>query len=286
MKGIVLAGGLGSRLFPSTTSISKQLIPIYDKPLIYYPLSVLMLSDIKDILIICLDDQLDLYRKLLGDGSSLGLNISYLVQDKPRGVADAFLISEDFIAGERVCLVLGDNIFWGQGFTKILQRSRRVKGARIFGYKVENPKSFGVAVLNKNGDVVKIEEKPQNPKSNIAVTGLYFYDETVVEKAKKLKPSERGELEITDLNNMYLKEKKLDINIFGRGFAWLDTGTPESLLEASNFVGMIEKRQGQKIACLEEIAFAKSWISRKNLSKKIKKLPDSSYKDYLKKVIS
>ncbi len=285
MKGIILAGGNGSRLYPSTLSVSKQLLPIYDKPLIFYPLSILMLADIKDILIICFEKHLDLYKGLLGNGAKYGLNIKYEIQDVPKGIADAFLVGEKFIRKDKVCLLLGDNIFWGQGFSSILQRCRRVKGAKIFGYRVDNPSEFGVITFDSDGSPKTIEEKPKKPKNNLAIPGLYFYDNSVIDRAKKLKPSKRGELEITDVNKSYIDDGLLDIIELGRGFAWLDTGTPESLLEASNFVGMIEKRQGTKIACLEEIALKKSWITYSSLRKNIKKMPDSSYKDYLQKVL-
>ena len=286
MKGIILAGGNGSRLFPSTISISKQLLPIYDKPLIFYPLSILMLADIKEILIICFQKHLDLYKNLLGDGTKYGVNIKYEIQDIPKGIADAFVVGEKFIKKDKVCLVLGDNIFWGQGFSGILQRSRKVKGAKIFGYRVDNPSEFGVLTFNADGTPKTIEEKPKNPKGNLAIPGLYFYDNSVIERAKNLRPSIRGELEITDLNKTYIKDGLLEVTELGRGFAWLDTGTPESLLEASNFVGMIEKRQGKKIACLEEIALQKSWISKTSLGKTIKNMPNSSYRDYLKKILN
>lgn len=286
MKGIILAGGNGSRLYPSTVSVSKQLLPIYDKPLIFFPLSILMLADIRDILIICFEKHLMLYKELLGDGGELGIRISYEIQNTPKGIADAFIVGEKFIKKDKVCLVLGDNIFWGQGFSGVLQRSRKVKGAKIFGYRVDNPSEFGVVNLTKEGKPKNIEEKPKKPKSNLAIPGLYFYDNSVIQKAKKLKPSSRGELEITDINKLYIKDEALDVSILGRGFAWLDTGTPESLLEASNFVGMIEKRQGKKIACLEEIALQKSWITKKKLLKKIKSIPESSYKQYLKKIVA
>lgn len=286
MKGIILAGGNGSRLFPSTISLSKQLLPIYDKPLIFYPLSILMLADIREILIICFQKHLELYQNLLGDGSKYGVRIKYEIQDVPKGIADAFIVGEKFIGKDKVCLVLGDNIFWGQGFSGILQKSRKVKGAKIFGYRVDNPSEFGILSFNKDGTPKTIEEKPKKPKGNLAIPGLYFYDNSVIERAKKLRPSMRGELEITDLNKTYINDGILAVSELGRGFAWLDTGTPESLLEASNFVGMIEKRQGQKIACLEEIALKKSWISRSSLKRSIKNLPNSSYRDYLKKILN
>ncbi len=286
MKGIILAGGRGSRLFPSTTSVSKQLLPIYDKPLIYYPLSVLMLADIREILIICTADQKELFQKLLKNGSHLGLKIDYMIQEKPNGIGEAFIIGEKFINNGSVCLILGDNILWGQGLTRKLLRAKRVKkGATIFAYSVPNPESFGVMTFDKRtGEPKKIIEKPKKFISNYAVPGIYFFDKDVCKKAKTLKPSKRGELEITDLNNLYLSEKSLKCEIFGRGFAWLDTGSSETMLEASNFVSTIEKRQGTKIACLEEIAFNKSWINEKMLGRQIKKMPKSSYRDYLKKL--
>ena len=286
MKGIILAGGLGSRLYPSTLSVSKQLLPIYDKPLIYYPLSILMLADIKNILIICSPDQQSLYKSLLGDGSQFGLKIEYMNQDKPRGIADAFLLAEEFIGDNNVCLTLGDNILWGQGLSRHLIRNKRVKnGATIFAYSVNDPENFGVVKFNKKGEPIDIIEKPKNHISNYAIPGIYFYDKSVCEKAKQLKPSARGELEISDINKLYLKEKTLKVNFLGRGFAWLDTGSPESMLEASHFVRTIEKRQGTKIACLEEIALKKSWITIKMLERRIKNISDSSYKTYLRKVI-
>ena len=286
MKGIILAGGKGSRLYPSTIAVSKQLLPIYDKPMIYYSLSILMLSDIKDILLICAPDQKKLYESLLGSGSQFGLNISYRLQEEPKGIAEAFLIGEDFIGNDNVCLTLGDNILWGQGLSGNLLRSKKAKkGASIFGYSVPDPENYGVIKINKNEEPVDIIEKPKKFVSNYAIPGIYFYDNTVCKKAKSLKPSRRGELEITDINKLYLKEKKLSIKFLGRGFAWLDTGSPELMLEASHFVRTIEKRQGTKIACLEEIALKKSWITKQNLKKRLKKLTNGSYKDYLKKIV-
>jgi glucose-1-phosphate thymidylyltransferase len=282
MKGIILAGGLGTRLFPLTMGVSKQLLPIYDKPMIYYPISVLMLAGIKDILIITTPkDQSDFVRAL-GNGSSFGINLSYEVQLRPEGLAQALIIGEEFIGEENVCLALGDNIFWGQGFTSILENaSSRTKGATIFGYQVKDPERFGVVEFDKNNTVISLEEKPLIPKSNFAVTGLYFYDNNAVEMAKKVKPSSRGELEITSLNEMYLEKRELNVQLLGRGFAWLDTGTYESLLAASSFVEMVEKRQGFKIACLEEIAYAKGWMSKKQLLTLGKNFPKNSYGQYL-----
>ena len=286
MKGIILAGGKGSRLYPSTIAVSKQLLPIYDKPMIYYSLSILMLSDIKDILLICAPDQKKMYESLLGSGSQFGLNISYRLQEEPKGIAEAFLIGEDFIGNDNVCLTLGDNILWGQGLSGNLLRSKKAKkGASIFGYSVPDPENYGVIKINKNEEPVDIIEKPKKFVSNYAIPGIYFYDNTVCKKAKSLKPSRRGELEITDINKLYLKEKKLSVKFLGRGFAWLDTGSPELMLEASHFVRTIEKRQGTKIACLEEIALKKSWITKQNLKKRLKKLTNGSYKDYLKKIV-
>ncbi len=286
MKGILLAGGLGSRLYPSTISVSKQLLPIYDKPLIYYPLSILMLADIKNILIICMPDQRELYTSLLGDGSQFGISIEYMNQNEPRGIAESFILAEKFIGKSNVCLTLGDNILWGQGLSRKLINNKRVKkGASIFAYPVTDPENFGVIKLSKTGEPIDIVEKPKKYISNHAIPGIYFYDNSVCEKAKKIKPSPRGELEITDINKLYLKEKSLKINFLGRGFAWLDTGSPELMLEASHFVRTIEKRQGTKIACLEEIALMKSWITSKMLKKRIKSLPESTYKTYLKKIL-
>lgn len=266
MKGIILAGGSGSRLYPITKSISKQLIPIYDKPMIYYPLSVLMLSEIKEILIISTPEHLPLFERMFGNGNSLGISIEYKVQVSPSGLAEAFLIAEDFIGNDEVCLILGDNIFYGQGFVSILRNCSKLKqGARIFGYYVNNPSEFGVAEVGEGHRVMSLEEKPVIPKSNFAVPGLYYYDNSVVERAKLLKPSARGELEITDLNKSYLEEGLLSIELLGRGFAWLDTGTHDGLANASDFVKTIQKRTGLYIACLEEIAYNNQWISKTQL---------------------
>ena len=285
MKGIILAGGVGSRLHPITLSVSKQTLPIYDKPMIYYPLSVLMLSDIRDVLIISTPEDLGLYKRLLKDGSQFGISINYIEQQRPEGLAQAFLIGETFIEKENVCLVLGDNIFYGQHFTEKLERaSRKEKGATIFGCFTKEPQRFGVIEFDTNGKALSIEEKPPNPKSDFAVTGLYFYDNQVIEFAKSLKPSSRGELEITDLNNIYIKESNLDVEILGRGFTWLDTGTFDSLLEASQLVQTIQKSQGLKIACLEEIAYKKNWIDFEQLSLQANKLKNSPYGAYLKNI--
>ena len=284
-KGIILAGGSGTRLYPSTKGISKQLLPVYDKPMIYYPLSVLMLAGIRDVLIISSPLDLQNYERLLNDGSDLGINISYQEQLNPEGLAQAFLLAENFIGNGKVCLALGDNIFYGQGLTPKLNEAISLKeGASIFCYEVSDPDRYGVAEL-KNNKVVSLEEKPSLPKSNFAVTGLYFYDNNVIDIAKNVKPSERGELEITSVNQAYLEKSKLNAQILGRGFAWLDTGTHESLLEASHFVETIEKRQGYKIACLEEIALNNGWIGKEEILSKIKDLPSNSYISFLKKII-
>ncbi len=266
MKGIILAGGSGTRLYPLTKAISKQMIPIYDKPMIYYPLSVLMLAGIKEILIISTLRDIEIFQNLLKDGKQLGINISYEIQSEPKGLAEAFIIGENFIGEDKVTLVLGDNIFYGHGLTEMLTKAVNIeKGARIFGYPVQNPKSFGVVEFDDNGRAISLEEKPENPKSNFAIPGLYFYDNTVIKKAKRVKPSNRDELEITTINQMYLKEGTLTVTNLGRGMAWLDTGTPGSLLEASNFVEAIQKRQGLYIACIEEIAFRQKWIDKNEL---------------------
>ena len=285
MKGLILAGGVGSRLHPITLSVSKQTLPIYDKPMIYYPLSVLMLSDIRDVLIISTPEDLGLYKRLLKDGSQFGISIDYIEQQRPEGLAQAFLIGETFIEKENVCLVLGDNIFYGQHFTDKLERaSRKEKGATIFGCFTKQPERFGVIEFDANGKALSIEEKPPSPKSDFAVTGLYFYDNQVIEFAKSLKPSSRGELEITDLNNIYIKESNLDVEILGRGFTWLDTGTFDSLLEASQLVQTIQYSQGLKIACLEEIAYKKNWIDFEQIRFQARKLKNSPYGEYLKNI--
>jgi len=285
MKGLILAGGSGTRLYPITKSISKQLLPVYDKPMIYYPLSVLMLAGIRDILIISNPEYVNLFRDLLGDGKQIGMNFSYKAQDKPRGIADAFIVGEEFIGNEKVALILGDNIFYGQGFTGILKRAASLEdGAVIFGYYVKDPTSYGVVEFDDKGNVLSLEEKPEHPKSNYAVPGLYFYDNRVVKIAKHLKPSKRGELEITDLNIEYLKMKKLRVELFGRGFAWLDTGTHDALLEASNFVATIQKRQGFYIACIEEIAYRLGYIDEEQLKKLAKPLMKTEYGKYLEEI--
>ncbi len=286
-KGIILAGGLGTRLRPITNSVSKQLLPIFDKPMIYYPLSVLMLADIREVLIITTSQDLESYRRLLGDGSFFGLNLEYKIQNNPEGLAQAFIIGDTFIDDQNVALVLGDNIFYGQNFSSyLLDATKKTDGATIFGYQVLDPERFGVVEINNNNEALSIEEKPKNPKSNIAVTGIYFYDNDVVEISKGIKPSERGELEITSVNKVYLENKKLTVSILGRGFAWLDTGTNEAIMEASHFVQTIEKRQGLKIACLEEIAFNKNWINREELEKSANYYGNNNYGNYLMRLIN
>jgi glucose-1-phosphate thymidylyltransferase len=282
MKGIILAGGAGTRLYPLTKSISKQIIPVYDKPMIYYPLSVLMLAGIRDILIISSPGDLQLYQDLLGDGNQLGIHLSYEVQPSPDGLAQAFLIGEDFIGGDAVCLILGDNIFYGHGFGQVLLDTAQLKdGAVIFGYYVMDPARYGVVEFDKAGQALSIEEKPAEPKSNYAVTGLYFYSNDVIAKAGTLKPSKRGELEITDLNRLYLEENRLNVRILGRGMAWLDTGTHESLLQASNYIYTIEERQGLKVSCIEEIAYKRGYIDRSQLIELAKPLLKNQYGQYL-----
>jgi glucose-1-phosphate thymidylyltransferase len=287
MKGIILAGGSGTRLYPLTKSVSKQILPIYDKPMIYYPLSVLMIANIREILIISTPTDIQLFENLLGDGSTLGLSISYKIQPSPDGLAQAFLLGEAFIGNDSCCLVLGDNIFYGYNFSRLLEESSRLtNGAIVFGYYVNDPERYGVAEFDDEGNVLSIEEKPKIPKSNYAVTGLYFYDNTVVQKAKKVKPSPRGELEITDLNRIYLEEKSLSVKLLGRGMAWLDTGTHQSMLQASNFVESIEERQGLKVACLEEIAYRKGYITKDQLHELAKPLIKNQYGQYLIKIMN
>ena len=282
MKGIILAGGSGTRLYPITKGVSKQLLPVYDKPMIYYPLSVLMLAGIQDVLIITTPEDQSGFIRMLGDGKEFGVNLSYAVQPSPDGLAQAFIIGEDFIGDDSVCLVLGDNIFWGQGFTPILKSAAsRNSGASVFGYQVKDPERFGVVAFDENQKAISLEEKPEKPQSNFAVTGLYFYDNDVVEMAKQVKPSHRGELEITTLNQMYMERGDLNVELLGRGFAWLDTGTHESLLEAAMFVETIEKRQGYKIACLEEISWNNGWLSSKQMIQAAKTLSKNSYGRYL-----
>lgn len=285
MKGIILAGGSGTRLYPITKSISKQIIPVYDKPMIYYPLSVLMLAGIREILIISTPQDIGLYQDLLGDGSQFGIHLEYAIQPSPDGLAQAFIIGEEFIGDDQVCLILGDNIFYGYNFSQILTEAGTLEdGALVFGYYVNDPERYGVVDFDEKGQVLSIEEKPTQPRSNYAVTGLYFYSNDVVKKAKSLEPSARGELEITDLNRLYLEENRLKVQLLGRGFAWLDTGTHDSLLQASNFIATIEQRQGLKVSCLEEIAFKKGYISKDQLLDLAEPLMKNQYGQYLHKL--
>lgn len=287
MKGIIMAGGYGTRLFPLTMSTSKHLLPIYDKPMIYYSLSILFLAKIKEIAIVLNECHKKAYFDILGDGSKFGVNFEYVIQDEPRGIPECFLLCENFIDNNPVCLILGDNIFFGQSFAPILQNMTKIQhGAFLFSYPVNNPKDFGVIVLDDKRNPILIEEKPKNPKSNLALTGLYFYDKNVTKYAKKLSFSSRGELEITDLNNIYLKKNLLKVNELGRGYAWLDTGSASALLDAGNFVKTIEDRQGMKIACLEEIALSNNWISEDQLKEEIKRHKNSSYSKYLKNLLN
>ena len=286
-KGIILAGGSGTRLYPITKGISKQLLPIYDKPMIYYPLSVLMLAGIREVLIITTPEDVESFKRLLGDGSLFGIELTYAIQPSPDGLAQAFIIGEDFIGQSNVCLVLGDNIFYGQGFTPMLKQAiARQQGATVFGYQVKDPERFGVVEFDQNKCVISLEEKPKHPKSNFAVTGLYFYDNDVIQIAKQVKPSDRGELEITTVNQMYLERGDLNVELLGRGFAWLDTGTHESLLEAAQFVETIEKRQGYKVACLEEIAFNNGWLSAEQILEIGQSMRKNDYGQYLMSLVS
>lgn len=287
MKGIVLAGGSGTRLYPITKSVSKQILPIYDKPMIYYPLSVLMLAGIKDVLIISTPRDLPVFQELLGNGEELGMKFEYKVQDEPKGLAQAFTIGEEFIGNDSVCLILGDNIFYGQGFIDKLREGYKIeKGGMVFGYYVSNPSEFGVVEFDKNGKAISIEEKPKNPKSNYAIPGLYFYDNSVIEKAKNLKPSARGELEITDISRLYMEEGTLLVEQFGRGMAWLDTGTHDGLLNAANFVETIQKRQGLYVSCIEEIAYRMGYISKEKLIELAKPMMKTEYGKYLVDIVA
>lgn len=286
MKGIILAGGSGTRLYPITHSVSKQLLPVYDKPMIYYPLSVLMLAEIKDILIITTPEDLQQFEKLLGNGSRFGINLSYAVQPKPEGLAQAFIIGESFIGNDSVCLILGDNVFYGANFSpKLKEAAQLTDGATVFAYQVHDPERFGVVEVDNNFNALSLEEKPKEPKSNYAVTGLYFYDNSVVSIAKNVQPSERGELEITAINQAYLTQKKLSVIVLGRGFAWLDTGTHDSLMEASMFVQTVEKRQGFKIACLEEIGYLNGWLNKNFILQQAQAFAKTGYGKYLKMLV-
>ena len=286
-KGIILAGGSGTRLYPITKGISKQLLPIYDKPMIYYPLSVLMLAGIREVLIITTPEDVESFKRLLGDGSLFGIELTYAIQPSPDGLAQALIIGEDFIGQSNICLVLGDNIFYGQGFTPMLKQAiARQQGATVFGYQVKDPERFGVVEFDQNKCAISLEEKPKHPKSNFAVTGLYFYDNDVIQIAKQVKPSDRGELEITTVNQMYLERGDLNVELLGRGFAWLDTGTHESLLEAAQFVETIEKRQGYKVACLEEIAFNNGWLSAEQILEIGQSMSKNDYGQYLMSLVS
>lgn len=284
-KGIILAGGSGTRLHPATQVISKQLLPVYDKPMIYYPLSILMLAEIQEILIISTPQDIGRFEQLLGDGSQWGIKLSYAVQPSPDGLAQAFLIGEEFLAGSPACLILGDNMYYGSGMTELLLSAQQGEGATVFAYQVSDPERYGVVEFDANKRAISLEEKPSQPKSDFAVTGLYFYDENVVANAKQVKPSERGELEITDLNKIYLEQGKLNVVTMKRGFAWLDTGTHDSLLEASNFIQTVEHRQGIKIACLEEIALLKGWLSKEQVREKVKTMGKSTYAEYLRRLV-
>ena len=282
MKGIILAGGSGTRLYPLTKAISKQIMPIYDKPMIYYPLSVLMLANIREILLISTPRDLPMFEELLGDGSQLGIKLEYKVQKYPNGLAEAFILGEEFIGDDNVCLILGDNVFYGAGFSGLLEEAAKLKeGAVVFGYPVKDPRAYGVVEFDKNGKAISLEEKPENPKSNYAIPGLYFYDNTVVKKSKSIKPSERGELEITTINEEYLKEGKLNVKQLGRGITWLDTGTHESLLQAANYVETIQNRQGYYVACIEEIAYRKKWINEIQLRQIADTMLKTDYGKYL-----